>query len=564
MATPRLAAMCPATKANLAIAQTLNCIRSKKPKAATLVDLINPKLCDKIVDRLKLKDNYTGTTIIDMNPGLGIFSKTLYERLKPKSHILLEPYSAYQDHLREFIKPYPKMSLVGLDGYDWSSYVQLFKGEQYSGPEFGPGFVPPRPRTVPAEEGLNTDILFVGNLTRLDGAQRLTSQLLSTCFNRTWLQQFGRVRFLLWMHDLEKERIIPQAIQGRTRPSAVADTVVELTEVAGSGTVRHGKGFSVSKLSPTQDKVEETPPKKKPPKSTVERLGYAVEKELQKQQEWIARRDSGRNGMAARYKVRAPLIEQAVRKALCTFLAHVDKIVHLAAEGEHNPYRDISTDELLSRYRAAMLDAQKSPEQRREEAEKAAGLEFTQEERESFAEFEEEYLLATTGDRQRANSFFDETYARTLDPPLLQAWERRNNNPVIVDPNTDVHPHRPIALLDFQPKLIPEWFRDESSDEVNKRFAAYDRLVRAIFALRAQTLKAALKTLAPGAESVLMSMPDGKELGKRRVRCLTTAELVRIAQAWKEWPFRSEEDDHMVGYNRKTVSDDGHSRLMLR
>jgi 16S rRNA A1518/A1519 N6-dimethyltransferase RsmA/KsgA/DIM1 with predicted DNA glycosylase/AP lyase activity len=519
---------------------------------------------DKTADKLNLEQNYKGTTIIDMNPGLGIFSKTLYERLRPKSHILLEPHPAYQDHLREFKKPYAKMSLVGLDGYNWDVYEQIFRSDSYPEPIFEPGFVPPRPKTVPPEEGINTDLLFVGNLTRVPEAQRVTSQLLATIFNRGWLQQFGRVRFLLWMNDLDKERLLPQAVQTRARPSVIADTVARVTSIAGSGTVRSGKGFAICHLPASLDKMPDIPtPKSRSGKSMIERLGKKVQKELDKRIDWLARIKKNGPDVKKSTLDRGPTLEERIRKHLHVFLAHVDKVVYM--EDGSNPYRCVPLETLIARYEAAMADARKSPEEKRAEAAKTAGVEFSQEEKDSFAEFEEEYLLAATGDRQKMNSLWDESYARTLNPPLLQAWEPRNNDTIIVDPDADLFPHRSIALLDFEPKLIHEWFRTDDIEEVFRRTAAYDRLVRAIFSLRAQTLKAALKTLAPGAENVLQMLPEeGKELGKKRVRCLSTDELIRVANAWKKWPFKPDEEDHMAGYNRKGLFADGHKGIMLK
>jgi hypothetical protein len=452
-----------------------------------------------------------------------------------------------------------------LDGYEWSAYEQLFSGDEYPEPIFEPGFIPPRPKKVPVEEGLNTDLLFVGNITRIADSQRVTSQLLQTCFVGSWLQHFGRVRFLLWMNEVDKERMLPQAVQARARPSVIADTVADLTEIASSGTKRHGKGFSTNKLPATQGAVltdAEIPTylKRKILKPTVERLGAKVKKELDRRAEWLERIAAG-GRYTKRLRSRAPKVEQALRKPLHEFLAHIDKIVYIP--DSHDPYSKIPIENLIARYDTAMLNAQKSTEEKREEAAREQGITFTQEEKDSFAEFEEEYLLATTGDRQRSNSVYDESYARSVNPPLLQAWERRNNDPVIADPAITMFPSRPLTLIDFAPKLMHKWFRHEDTDEAYKRYSTYDRLVRAIFSLRAQTIKAALKTLAPGAEDVLQMIPDGKELGKKRVRCASIEELVKIAQAWQMWPFKPEEDDHLIGYNREQAWQDG-NRIKMK
>ena len=201
------------------------------------------KNTEPILDKLDLTA-HKRTTIIDMNPNLGIFSAALHERLKPKQHILLEPEAKFGDRMREFQETYKNSWYVPLDGYNWDTYSQLFsKGPLPLPPPWPDKFPKPEIKTSLSSEGVNADLLFVGQMGKSIKSERLIAQFISCCALGSWIQQYGRVRFLLWVTDSIKDKYLPRSIAARARPAAMAEAIVDITEVATSDEIRKGKGF---------------------------------------------------------------------------------------------------------------------------------------------------------------------------------------------------------------------------------------------------------------------------------------------------------------------------------
>ena len=194
-----------------------------------------------ILDKLNLAA-YKQTTIIDMNPNLGIFSAALHERLQPKQHILLEPEGAYGDRMREFQKRYKNSWYVPLDGYNWDTYNELFSKVPLP-PPWPDKFPRPDIRTTLSSEDVNSDLLFVGHLGKSAKSERLVAQFISCCALRSWIQRYGRVRFLLWVTDSIRDRYLPWKIVARKGPTAKAEAIIDITEVATSDEICKGPGF---------------------------------------------------------------------------------------------------------------------------------------------------------------------------------------------------------------------------------------------------------------------------------------------------------------------------------
>jgi hypothetical protein len=507
-------------------------------------------LTDKTLDKLDLESIYKSPYVVDLNPGFGLFSRMLYERLRPKTHVLLEPDEQYHDHLNGLRKDYKNMQLVKLNGYNWPTYNALWPspGEpgRYSPPTFGEDFEPFVPKTVPVADGLNTELLLVGNLTRIKDGSRFVSQVMQTCATGDWVQQFGRVRFLLWIFDQEKERLLPRTIQSRARPSVIADTLCRVTEVAGSGTVREGRGFQRSRFKVNEESgvvealIEKHRAKQgRIPLTTDMRRRMYIEKLETKanlsKEKWEA---PPKNVKRKKSNKRMVNHQTALAIAIRQYLALRNNLVWL--DGEEGPYAGKSLSELRELYaQTEVISRITSPKE-----------ETMDDQARSFREFEEDYLFHNNADRQKKNSMDDEGYALHASPPLLQFWRPGNKSPVVVDDLVDIWPRRPIALIDFQPKLLPEFFRADDQDVKTRRFKTFDWIIRSMFTTRANTTRMALRALSPGAEYVLNELPNGTELGNKRVRVLSIEELVGLAKAWDEWVFKPEGAE-WEGYAKK-------------
>lgn len=177
-----------------------------------------------------------------MNPGASVWSAAINKRIKPRSHILLEPEVRYEPIMKKFTKSHPGSYWLPLDGYDWNTYSKLFASKPPGSP-WPADFPSLNPLSVPPEDGINTDIIFTANLSMAgsDG-DRLLSQFLTCCALGQWVQQFGRVRFLVWAQDALRDRYLPRGVGGRNRTTVVAETVAEVHEVVSSLAPRTGKG----------------------------------------------------------------------------------------------------------------------------------------------------------------------------------------------------------------------------------------------------------------------------------------------------------------------------------
>ena len=155
--------------------------------------------------------------------------------------------------MREFQKRYKSSWYVPLDGYNWDTYSELFSKGPLP-PPWPDKFPRPDIRTTLSSEDMNANLLFVGHMGKSTKSDRLVAQFITCCALGSWIQGYGRVRFLLWETDSIRDRYLPRNIAARARPAAKAEAIIDTTEVATSDETRGN----------TPD--EPWPPPKAPPK----------------------------------------------------------------------------------------------------------------------------------------------------------------------------------------------------------------------------------------------------------------------------------------------------------
>jgi len=310
------------------------------------------KNTEPILDKLNLAA-YKQTTIIDMNPNLGIFSAALHERLKPKQHILLEPEGKFGDRMREFQETYKNSWYVPLDGYDWDTYSELFSKDPLP-PPWPDKFPKPEINTSLSSEGVNTDLLFVGHMGKSIKSERLIAQFISCCALGSWIQRYGRVRFLLWVADSIKDRYLPRSIAARARPAAMAEAIVDITEVATSDEIRTGKGFhKIPVINQDNVHLEE----KKPAPSKRQEIKSGIRGEIKKNirpklvEDEIKKLVAEELGLA-RTRGRPKKLSREQQKKLEKTTAKARKIVEAIRDGEEPKLQA----KLSSKERVRLLD----------------------------------------------------------------------------------------------------------------------------------------------------------------------------------------------------------------
>lgn len=155
-------------------------------------NIINYELSLKAVQQLGYADFYRHTTVVDMYPGVGVFSAAVYNTIRPEKHIMMEPLVSYNKYLRTLSAP--GLLVDTSDPFRWTSFTKLEKAGHL------------KPETQPRSQ-INNSLLVVGNLTHNQGEQ-LTAQYLNCITNRSWLEKYGRVRLLLWVRSSAADKLL--------------------------------------------------------------------------------------------------------------------------------------------------------------------------------------------------------------------------------------------------------------------------------------------------------------------------------------------------------------------
>lgn len=537
-----------------------------------------------------------------MNPGLSVWSAALNKRLKPRSHILLEPEVKYGEIMKEFTTSHPGSHWLPLDGYDWNTYSELFPPN--TSQPVNHDLPPLNPKFVPPEEGINTDIIFTANLSMAGPeGERLLAQFLTCCALGQWVQKFGRVRFLIWAQDALRDRYLPRGIGGRNRAAVMAETVAEIQEVVSAEALRTGRGHPRSIKLDAEGNIfvrankrikrdkNITSGQRRPRVNRQLLTAEELEAMLSKIQESrISKKGHAKDKArsARNIQLHALDLERIRRRLLHVVENPVDpevaELFHKLAE------TDLQITERTNEFMKTITEYLEDPEteQRwltemenppwwyRKDKKRLIALAEqlargpsktdlfqtrhintinveTARQIEALEELEE----STDSETEQQQKFeeFQEHWARPSDITLAKQgredevlvfqkgmlmWGRRKFDSVI-SKDLDFHPAQPLALLDFSPIVLGEFFRPGDQNTRGTNWEVYLWILRSLFLLRARSLTSALKSMTPGGDHLLQMVDRNAAIdGKMRVRTLDVGQLVELTKAWRKWPFQSQ------------------------
>jgi transcription factor 1 len=182
---------------------------------------------------------HIGCDIIDINPGVGIWSSKLHDILKPRTHILMEndvkKYSTYLQPLLEeegsTYKLIPKLGTV------WEHLENAMT----------PEYLPHQKKLEPNDPKFNQPndtLLLVANLVHHPRkvfrgfpslSMLVTYQLLSAARSHALFHKYGLVRMLLWIPDEEKIYLLPRHVHSIRKTAIEALVTCEsIREIASS------------------------------------------------------------------------------------------------------------------------------------------------------------------------------------------------------------------------------------------------------------------------------------------------------------------------------------------
>ncbi|KAH7085910.1 hypothetical protein BKA63DRAFT_500732 [Paraphoma chrysanthemicola] len=212
--------------------------RSKKLSGTHVrPQIVSPGLCDDVLQYIAPSlEKYKGCTILDINPGVGLWSQKLHQFLQPRNHVLLEPdLDLYKDFLDPLLEaPGSTYKLVSKDTMKLESYNEIIDEGVCAGRE---RFDPADPK---AQE-LNPELLVTGSLAwdpRLPGhgfdsmAKQLYFHFASAAWSNDLFHAMGPVRTLFWVESEDFSHMISQASTGMKKGNRLLEMMQQLEWVA--------------------------------------------------------------------------------------------------------------------------------------------------------------------------------------------------------------------------------------------------------------------------------------------------------------------------------------------
>lgn len=513
----------------------------------------------------------TGCSIIDFNPGVGLWSSKLHDALKPKSHVLLE-----QD--RDFYQPFLKPLL---DSPGSRYHLRSWDDREPWAPDtyVNEGLIPALEKATTAD-GRNDSLLIIANLA-YGSKQKIRGLSPSHLHIHTYINHLrsqrafhvhGPVRLLMWMPDSEKMVLLPKTVSVRRKLSIDLEMACNVEEIAG--------GEEASLV--TTRVLRETFLEMKSSERVAKRM------ETQNIQIPFSRQD------VAKMQMYGDLLDLAEDNTKALEDSHVatigskrhwhDELKQLEQDYRDGkfprfspsltklPPKDGRKERSPEYYRLSMLRGHFNSNDRV----RAKVDELIKEQEaidrlhygilnKAFDEPERQWKLAEHQQRAEAfkvrrenltksvhdifNHVSDNRRAFMLDPPLLM-WDRRTAEPLIVHEDEFCNPTK-LALLDFQP-LSPNPYLITSAQA-----AIFDLIMGGLLNHANETIYG-LNSLGPGAADAIIphvsALQDPQRGGRYdlsdfRVRCFTPEMIYGIVQAWDRWPFKPPISEMVAHYD---------------
>ena len=518
---------------------------------------------DDVIERLKpTLGRHTNCDVIDLNPGVGVWSHKLHEVLKPRTHILLEPdEKLYRPYLEPLLDaPGSTYKLIPKSGILWSTLESLKTDGHLPHQEI-------LPLGDPRLQENNDTLLFVANLGFWPGkaylgfpsvALLMIHQLTAAARDNTLFHRYGHIRMLIWLSDGEKAVLLPRSVASRKKFTLEAEWTFErLTEVAGvDASAGRGSRDRTLELESTRRVLAKmkdggitTPPN---------RVGKD-ELELQASDaNDTAQLEAVSEGVLRKYNAELLQLQADYKAGL--FVAKRDgKITPQYTRMKSLQHRKTMYSRKADRADKAVqlhYDIWEDEESLNPDAEDYKDQKERIETR--WEELADILDALPPPDEKSVYSKIDERKVFGNDPPTL-VWDQRPYEPLKVHAN-EFYPMQEMALFDLQPGPVwPILAKDHSAYDVLEFMATH------LSTSSSQSIVRGLNSLAPGAVEWIIprcpSLTDPKRGGstdpkKMAVRTLTQQHWKELFEAWMDWPFKPTKGEMMAKMGSQYLSDD--------
>lgn len=209
-------------------------------RAKQRTEIVSSELCDQAIELLRSQnalpapDTYD---IVDLNPGISIWSQALQRASNPRRHILLEPekqqyYGPQIDPL--MTDPKSKYRLIEKD--------RLYNIDNVH-ESLSPKFVKARSSKSDARQQINPHLVIIANLS----GKRISvnydydkwflynfSRAIRNIPERDWqITELGLPRLLLWLPDHTVNKLLPRGIQIRSGFNRALEAQYDIRQIVG-------------------------------------------------------------------------------------------------------------------------------------------------------------------------------------------------------------------------------------------------------------------------------------------------------------------------------------------
>ncbi|CAD6443239.1 eb630e2a-64e3-4cb4-b1a1-5d7626be9e89 [Sclerotinia trifoliorum] len=530
----------------------------------TRVNILNEALCDDIIDRFGsslLK--HTGCDIIDINPGLGIWSSKIHDLLKPRTHLLMEPDA--KKYL-PYLQP-----LLDAEG---STYRHIPKSgtvwehlRHVTTPEFLPHQVKLSPDDPKINEP-NSTLLVIANLAhhprkKYRGFESMSQlvmyQLLAAARSHALFHEYGLIRMLIWIPDVEKTSWLTRHIAQMRKNAVEAQITTKYIREIASSTVDNHRFVRDSEfaLNKSIDVVR-----------NMDKMGITTPKHRQGPMEVAARQSLATGG----HRVKSEDFERFRRG----WIDEYEDLQRRWDEGTLNQYEEKAVEENP----VENVKNSKPGKEKRNYTEEYARYIFLKSKKRvinihgllteqlindhnNINELHSKIMKedSSLGDIEKSKheikamikTYEDKIanlplaafkiYTVRLDGARIRMeFEKREVEPLKVYAK-EFRPHTELCLLDIEPQALWPILRQDYP----QNYDVFEYIIGSIFAHPADTVYESLENLWPGALEFIAdkcpSLTDPSKGGSfdlkhLSARCLTTEMLKEIMEAWMKWPFR--------------------------
>lgn len=510
------------------------------------VNVVNEELCDDVINYLKpTLARHKGCDLVDIFPGVGIWSQKLHDELQPRSHLLMEPD---EEFYKPFLSPLlerPGTKLLPESGIVWEQLNRILS----------PAALPhqvERKYTSDETPERNDTLLVTVNLCMYPKrkfrsfeslAQLVLYQLLAAIRQGSVFQKYGLVRMFIWTEDSEKGSVLPRTVQRRKKMAIeseistdwlceiVGAEAEDAAEVRSAAWFRRDEALNHESTRRTLERMRQTgfviPPGREPQHV----LDYLAATELDGTDPLDPKRNMGRPFLAELKTLDEAFQAGEFEKKSAEYKRY-KTLQYLLT---HTTRRSGIVVEMMKEYDAAVqayIDAG-SDEQLLTQA-AALGSQWSQKVYALEKAFHSDLIL------QR-----DNIHILRQDPPILN-WDRRYVEPLRAAPS-DFFPQVPCGLLDIQPKAAPSILRD-MGQKSTRGGDTFDLILRGLVQRPIDPITRSLNNISPGAGDDLVprcpilfdprrgGVPPG--LVELSPRIMTQEQLVEVTEAWMKWPFR--------------------------